>query len=59
MAFCKLTDFTGSIETVAFPDTYEQFKDLLVPDKCVALKGTISHRNGTVSIILDRAKLLE
>ncbi|HEY4505957.1 MAG TPA: DNA polymerase III subunit alpha [Candidatus Paceibacterota bacterium] len=59
MAFCKLTDFTGSIETVAFPDTYEQLKEILVPDKCVAIKGTVSHRNGTVSIILDRAKLLE
>lgn len=59
MAFCKLSDFTGTIEVVAFTDTYEQFRDILDKNKCVALRGKISHRNGDPSIILERVKLLE
>jgi DNA polymerase-3 subunit alpha len=58
MMFLKLADFTGSIEVVVFPKTYEQFKSVLVPEKCVAIKAKTSSRNGTPSLIVDTVKVL-
>lgn len=58
MAFVKIFDFTESIEMVAFSEIYEKYKNLLVPDKIVAIKGKISHRNGEPSIILEAVKEL-
>lgn len=58
MAFVKIFDFTDSIEMVAFSEIYEKYKNLLVPDKIVAIKGKISHRNGEPSIILEAVKEL-
>ena len=58
MMFLKLADFTGSIEVVVFPKTYEQFKSILVPEVCVAIKAKTSSRNGTPSLIIDTVKVL-
>lgn len=58
MMFLKLADFTGSIEVVVFPKTYEQFKSVLVPEACVAIKAKTSSRNGTPSLIIDTVKVL-
>jgi DNA polymerase-3 subunit alpha len=58
MAFIKMFDFTDSIECVAFSDIYEKCHDLLVPDKIVAIRGKISHRNGEPSIIIEAVKEL-
>jgi DNA polymerase-3 subunit alpha len=59
MAFGKLSDFSGLIELVVFTDVYEASKDLFSPDKCVAVKGKISHRNGEPSVVVERLKALE
>jgi DNA polymerase-3 subunit alpha len=59
MAFLKIADFTGSIEAVAFPRTYSQYKNILVPDKCIAAVTKISERNGEISLVLDKVKALE
>lgn len=58
MMFMKLADFSGSIEVVVFPKTYEQIKDILKPETCVAIKGKTSSRNGTPSLIVDTVKVL-
>jgi len=58
MMFLKIADFTGSIETVIFPKVYEQFKPLLVLEKCLALKGKISMRNDTPGILVEKVKEL-
>lgn len=58
MAFIRLADFSGSIETVAFPRTFTQYKDLLIPEKCVAVRGKLSIRNGEPSILVDGIKEL-
>ena len=58
MAFLKLFDFTDSIECVVFTDIYDKFKNILIADKCVAIKGKISHRNGEPSIIVEAVKEL-
>ena len=59
MMFLKLADLTGSIECVIFPKVFEEFKALLLPEKCVAIKGKISLRNGEVSVIADKIKELK
>ena len=58
MAFLKLTDFSGSIELVAFPRTYKEYEKSLVPSVCIAVKGKISERNGEASFVVERAKTL-
>ena len=58
MAFIKLADFTGSLEVVVFPKTYNEFKNILQPESCVVIKGRISHRNGEVSIVAEKVKQL-
>ena len=58
MAFVKISDLNDSIEIVVFPKTLAQFKELLVPDKIVAIKGSMSFRNDTPSIIADAIKEL-
>jgi DNA polymerase III subunit alpha len=58
MYFAKVSDYTGSIEVVLFPKICEQFKQFLATDKCVAIKGKMSLRNGTQSIVADAVKAL-
>lgn len=58
MAFGKLSDQSGSIELVFFSNTFEQFADLIEPDRCVAIKGRTSHRNGEPSIVVEKIKEL-
>ncbi len=59
MAFIKIADFTGSIEAVVFPKIYAQFKAAIVADKCIAAICKVSERNGEVSLIIERLKVLE
>ena len=58
MAFIKLVDQTDSIELTAFPQTYLEQKDILVPGACVAIKGKLDFRNDEPSILIDKAKAL-
>jgi DNA polymerase-3 subunit alpha len=58
MAFIKLVDQTDAIELTAFPQTYADQKDILVPGTCVAIKGKLDFRNDEPSILIDRAKAL-
>lgn len=59
MAFITLTDFTGTIEGVIFPKTYESNKETLVIDTVVAVQATVSDRDGQKTIILNGIKILE
>ena len=56
MAFLKIADLTGSIEAVAFPSIFKESIDILVAEKCIALSGKISLRNGEKSIIIEGVK---
>lgn len=58
MAFIRVADFTDGMEVVIFPKIMEEYKDICTTDTCVAIKGKISHRNGEVSMIADKVKLL-
>ena len=59
MAFVRLADFTDTIETVVFSDTYLKYRDLLEVDKCLAIKGKVSYRGDDPSIIVEALKPLE
>lgn len=58
MAFIKITDFTGTIEAVIFPKLYKEIGTFFELEKCVAIQGKISLRNGEKSIIIEGAKLI-
>lgn len=58
MLFIKIGDDSSNIEAVVFPKILEQHKDIFVTDKCVAIKGRISTRNGAQSVVVERAKVL-
>ncbi len=59
MAFVRIADLNDKLETVFFSDRYLNFKNILVPDTCIALKGKINYRNGEPSLVVDAAKVLE
>ena len=52
MAILKILDLNGTAECVAFPDTYEEYNELLHSDQVMFFRGTVSHRRGT-SLKLD------
>jgi DNA polymerase-3 subunit alpha len=58
MAFVKVADFSGELETVIFPKVLAEFKNAFIPDKCLALKGKVSERNGQKSMIVEKVKIL-
>ncbi len=58
MAFIALSNHSDSIEMVTFPETYQEYKDLLVPGTCVAIKGKLTIRNDEPSILVNRIKVL-
>ncbi|MDE1924587.1 MAG: DNA polymerase III subunit alpha [Patescibacteria group bacterium] len=58
MAFVKLADFDGSIEAVVFPKNFAEYKNILKPESCVAMKGRLSNRNGELSLVAEQLKSL-
>ncbi|MBI4155849.1 MAG: DNA polymerase III subunit alpha [Candidatus Zambryskibacteria bacterium] len=59
MIFLKLADLTDSIEAVAFPKIFEEFRDILIPESCIIVKGTFSTRNAGKSVLIEKVKLME
>ena len=56
MVFLKISDLTDSIEAVVFPRLFKDTMEILVPEKCIALSGKVSLRNGEKSIIIEAVK---
>jgi DNA polymerase-3 subunit alpha len=44
MAFVELEDLFGTLEIIVFPKVYEKYKDLLIQDTIVLVKGRISQK---------------
>jgi DNA polymerase III subunit alpha len=53
MAFGSVGDFEGSIEIVVFADALERYRDKLVVDKVLCLKGTIDLTRDNPSFKVD------
>jgi DNA polymerase-3 subunit alpha len=58
MIFTTLSDFSDSIELVAFPEAFRRLSSVLVPDACVRISGKFSMRNGEPSILVEEARFL-
>lgn len=58
MVFMRIADYTDNIEVVIFPRVFEEFKEILVLENCVAIKGKFSRRNGEPSLIADKIKII-
>jgi len=58
MFFIKFVDLTGEIEMVVFPRVLQEFRDVFIPDQCIAVKARVSLRNGEKSLIAEKAKKL-
>ena len=42
MAFVTLEDMTGSVEVLVFPKDYDKYRDILLPDARVFMRGRVS-----------------
>ena len=52
MAFIKIEDLYGAIDVMLFPQVYAKFKDKLVADSMVTIKGKLSIRVGDPPCVL-------
>lgn len=59
MAIIKVEDFTGSMEAVVFPRSFEKFSQFLKTDACVRLTGKISTEDDKLSFIVDTVESLD
>jgi DNA polymerase-3 subunit alpha len=54
MATARLEDLDGSIETVFFPSTFEKYRELIVDDSVVRIKGRVEESDrGTKLMVLE------
>lgn len=56
MAFLTIEDLTGSIEAVIFPKLFADNTELIASEKCVALSGKVTIRNGEKSVAIEKIK---
>lgn len=56
MSFIKIADFGNNIEVVAFPRTLKEYEKILLPEKCISIRGKFSSRNGSPSIVAEAMK---
>jgi DNA polymerase-3 subunit alpha len=59
MALARLRDYTGTIEVAIFPETYKKYKELVLLDLPIIIRGKVSTRNGEKTIVIDEIKRLE
>lgn len=53
MAVLEVEDLTGSIEVVAFPDTYEQFSEMISEDAILDFQVRVDERGEKKQLILE------
>ncbi|MEK7493997.1 MAG: OB-fold nucleic acid binding domain-containing protein, partial [Patescibacteria group bacterium] len=58
MAFANLSDMTGTIEVVIFPETLQKTNGIWQEDAIVAVSGKVDMRDGAYKLIVSTAKML-
>jgi len=53
MAIVEIEDLTGTVESVAFPDTFEQCSTQLEPDAILTVTGKVDERGESRQIIIE------
>ena len=59
MAFITLEDLYGSMEIICFPRDYNRFRDLIVKDNKVMIKGNASVKEDEAKLMLSEMYLLD
>jgi DNA polymerase-3 subunit alpha len=62
MAVLAVEDFTGSVQAVVFPRTYDAYKELLRPDSILFFRGRVKHGDGgtqAASLLVEEVLTLE
>src|SRR5919199_4055550 len=59
MLVLEIEDLEGSIEAVAFPRTYNRFRELWQEDAILLLDGTVDVRNDRLQLIVEEAAVFE
>jgi DNA polymerase III subunit alpha len=55
----EIEDLEGTIEAVAFPRTYNRFRELWQEDAILLIDGTVDVRNDRLQLIVEEAAVLE
>jgi len=58
MAFLTISDSSGEMEAVAFPDVYRKFSAVLGQGNLAVIEGKAEERGGELQFIIQRADLL-
>jgi DNA polymerase-3 subunit alpha len=58
MALLRVRDYTGTVEVAIFPETYKKYKEAVVQDIPLVIKGKTSTRNNEKTISIDEIRLL-
>lgn len=59
MAFVTLSDTFGDMDLVFFPKTWEQCQQIVNLGVALLVEGKIQHRDSKVTILVDKANLIE
>ncbi len=59
MAFIKVEDLYGQIETIVFPKVYDKARDVLNEESVVKITGKLQLKDGTPQIIAEQITALE
>ena len=59
MAFVKIEDIYGQIETIVFPKVYEKVKDFLKEEEIIKLTGRLQLKDGIPQILAENIEKLE
>ncbi|MGK5554682.1 DNA polymerase III subunit alpha [Actinomadura kijaniata] len=58
-AIVKLEDFTGTVEVMFFPQSYQLYAHTLAEDVVVSVLGRVNERDGSVSIYAQEMEILD
>jgi len=53
MAFVTMEDLSGSVEVIVFPELYQRYRHLFIPDRILLWKGSVSYKDETGKLILN------
>ncbi len=59
MAFLNLSDASGEMEAVAFPDVYRKYSHLLEHGKFAVIEGKVEERDGKLQFIIQQVVEME
>jgi len=59
MVALELEDLEGTIEAVAFPRTYQRFRELWEEDAILLIDGTVDVRNDRLQLVVETAAVFE